>query len=82
MNKTGFRMSDVSTTAEKATNQGAEGRRISEESRAPRPALDACYGRIGISAVAAAARYQGDTKNPAYAPTSTHWRDQFACDTI
>jgi hypothetical protein len=38
------------------------------------PALDACYGQIGISAVAAAARYQGTAKNPAYAPTSNDWR--------
>jgi hypothetical protein len=35
-----------------------------------------CYGQIGISAVAAAARYQGAAKNPAYAPASMnidHW---------
>jgi hypothetical protein len=75
-------MPDVSAKAEEATNQTAEGRRISEEGRAPRPALDARYGRIGISAVAAAARYQGGTKNPAYAPTSTHWRDQYAEETV
>ena len=31
-------------------------------------ALDRRYGAIGISAVAAAARYQGAAKNPAYAP--------------
>jgi hypothetical protein len=31
-------------------------------------ALDRCYGEIGIPAVAAAARYQGGAKNPAYAP--------------
>jgi hypothetical protein len=31
-------------------------------------ALDQCYGQIGISAVAAAVRYQGAAKNPAYAP--------------
>jgi hypothetical protein len=31
-------------------------------------ALQRCYGQIGISAVAAAVRYQGDSKNPAYAP--------------
>lgn len=31
-------------------------------------ALDRSYGEIGISAVAAAVRYQGDAKNPAYAP--------------
>jgi hypothetical protein len=30
--------------------------------------LDRRYGKIGISAVAAALRYQGDAKNPAYAP--------------
>jgi hypothetical protein len=38
------------------------------------PALDACYGQIGISAVAAAARYQGTAKNLAYAPSSNDWR--------
>jgi hypothetical protein len=31
-------------------------------------ALDRSYGEIGISAVAAAVRYQGSAKNPAYAP--------------
>jgi hypothetical protein len=31
-------------------------------------ALHHCYGKIGISAVAAAVRYQGSAKNPAYAP--------------
>jgi hypothetical protein len=78
----GFRMPDVNTNAENATNQFAEGRGVSEESRVPRPALDACYGRIGISAVAAAARYQGAAKNLAYAPTSTHWRDQYAGEMV
>jgi hypothetical protein len=33
-------------------------------------ALHLCYGKIGISAVAAAARYQGGAKNPAYAPVA------------
>jgi threonine dehydrogenase-like Zn-dependent dehydrogenase len=33
-------------------------------------ALIHCYGQIGIAAVAAAARYQGTAKNPAYAPVS------------
>ena len=32
-------------------------------------ALQHCYGQIGISAVAAV-RYQGDSKNPAYAPAA------------
>ena len=30
--------------------------------------LDGRYGKIGISAVAAALRYQSEAKNPAYAP--------------
>ena len=33
-------------------------------------ALQRWYGQIGISAVAAAVRYQGDSKNPAYAPAA------------
>ena len=41
-------------------------------------ALAGCYGKIGISAVAAAVRYQGNGKNPAYAPTSIKWRDRIA----
>ena len=35
------------------------------------PELDRRYGAIGISAVAAALRYQSDCKNPAYAPADT-----------
>jgi hypothetical protein len=41
-------------------------------------ALAGCYGRIGISAVVAAARYQGSAKNPVYAPASSKWRDRIA----
>ncbi len=36
-------------------------------------ALDRRYGAIGISAVAAAARYQGAAKNPVYAPVANGW---------
>jgi hypothetical protein len=32
--------------------------------------LDARYGEIGISAVAAAVRYKSDARNPAYAPVA------------
>lgn len=39
-------------------------------------ALHRCYGQIGISAVAAAARYQGVSKNPAYAPVANRWDDR------
>jgi hypothetical protein len=39
------------------------------EDRHQQPAqLDRQYGKIGISAVAAAVRYQSDAKNQAYAP--------------
>jgi hypothetical protein len=39
--------------------------------------LDGRYGKIGISAVAAALPYQSDAKNPAYAPVvhrDEEWR--------
>jgi hypothetical protein len=36
--------------------------------RSQEACLDSCYGKIGISAVAAALPYQSDAKNPAYAP--------------
>jgi len=38
--------------------------------------LDRRYGQIGISAVAAAARYQGAAKNPAYAPAPARWDER------
>jgi hypothetical protein len=39
-------------------------------------ALHLCYGQIGISAVAAAVRYQGGAKNPAYAPVAPGSSDE------
>ena len=38
-------------------------------------ALQLRYRQIGISAVAAAARYQGNAKNPAYAPAAVRADD-------
>ncbi len=60
-------------TAGKA-NKGAlsHARKISSDSAA----LDRRYGQIGISAVAAAVRYQGAAKNIAYAPSPTVRRDR------
>ena len=75
-------MPDMSAKTDELTNQVAEAPKISDATSPSRPALDACYGRIGISAVAAAARYQGGTKNPAYAPAPINWRDQFAEETV
>jgi hypothetical protein len=45
------------------------------ETSAQHSPLDQRYRQIGISAVAAAVRYQGVAKNPAYAPAPTNWDD-------
>jgi hypothetical protein len=64
----------TTATAEmaKKINQNNEPREIPGESLA----LDRCYRQIGISAVAAAVRYQGGSKNPAYAPVPLNWHDR------
>jgi hypothetical protein len=71
-------MPNATAERNRATSQTAERHEISGNNAESRPALDARYGQIGISAVAAAARYQGIAKNPAYAPTSNDWRLQYA----
>jgi hypothetical protein len=48
-----------------------ESKRATTEQRRERADLDARFGKIGISAVAAALRYGSDAKNPAYAPAPT-----------
>ena len=75
-------MPDV-TAKSRAKTEGtvsemAELRDLCGSDSQPRPALDACYGQIGISAVAAAAQYQGHAKNLAYAPAPNDWRAQYA----
>ena len=46
-----------------------DSRRVTSEQRRERAELDARrFGKIGISAVAAALRYPSETKNPRYAP--------------
>ena len=47
-----------------------ESRRATSEQRRERAELDPRFGKIGISAVAAALRYASDAKNPAYAPAA------------
>jgi len=42
--------------------------RAASEQRRERAELDPRFGKIGISAVAAAMRYGCDARNPAYAP--------------
>ena len=39
-----------------------------QNTRGEKQALDAHYGEIGISAVAAALKFKSESKNPAYAP--------------
>lgn len=47
---------------------------VPDENPTQNVGLDRRYRKIGISAVAAAVRYQGVAKNPAYAPAPTDWR--------
>jgi len=72
---TGSKM--TSMTAETAKNTGQKSRENTSSGKSPdqNTALDRRYRQIGISAVAAAVRYQGDAKNPAYAPATIKWRD-------
>jgi hypothetical protein len=76
-------MPNATAERQKTTGQTPERDEISgsnaqDRNAKDRPALDARYGQIGISAVAAAARYQGTAKNQAYAPTPNDWRLRYA----
>lgn len=65
-------MNDVAGKAKKTARKNDDAARLSPE----RTELDRRYGQIGISAVAAAVRYQGAAKNPAYAPVAINWYDR------
>jgi len=71
-------MTDATAEMANKTNakitQPNEVRREPEGNTAQTATLDGRYRQIGISAVAAAVRYQGPAKNPAYAPAVTDWR--------
>jgi len=58
----------------KLANKTSEKQRKARKSSDDTTALHHRYGKIGISAVAAAVRYQGEAKNSAYAPVPTDWR--------
>ena len=64
-------MQDASAAMAKKTNQNRNARQSLDENTA----LHRRYGRIGISAVAAAVRYQGSSKNSAYAPAASKRQD-------
>jgi hypothetical protein len=72
----GSEMQDVS--AKKTTTTKVDDRKAADRKAHCERTLTGCYGQIGISAVAAAARYQGSAKNPAYAPASNQWRHRIA----
>ena len=54
-----------------------EFRRATPEQRRERAELDPRFGKIGISAVAAALCYRSETKNPAYAPAAEPVNSRF-----
>jgi hypothetical protein len=56
-------MKDITTVVAKQSKQRCETVKCSENET-----LQRYYGQIGIPAVAAAVRCQGDSKNPVYAP--------------
>jgi len=65
-------MNDMTGQAAKKTAQ-----KTGNAAKQAETALDQRYRQIGISAVAAALRYQGEAKNPAYAPVDTRWSDDW-----
>lgn len=59
-------MQDVTAKSARRTGNQRKPRKSADE----QIALHLRYRQIGISAVAAAARYQGGAKNPGYPPTT------------
>jgi hypothetical protein len=57
-------MSDVAARSAKKANNQRKPRKCADA----QTALDLRYGEIGISAVAAAARYQSGARNPGHPP--------------
>lgn len=67
----------ATSTAESAMTPEKNAERPRKNRPAERANLDRQYGNIGISAVAAALPYQGDGKNPAYAPAKLRDDERF-----
>jgi hypothetical protein len=59
-------MQDMTAKSAKKTSNQRKPRKSADE----QIALHLCYGQIGISAVAAAARYQSGAKNPGHPPAT------------
>ena len=62
-------MTSIAAELAKKTGRPTNARKM------PGELLDQRYRQIGIPAVAAAARYHGAAKNPAYAPAAVKWRE-------
>jgi len=71
MKKVAAKMAKKPAETAKITKETGSTRKIVSEGSG----LAYRYQQIGISAVAAAVRYQGAIKNPAYAPVAMNWRD-------
>jgi hypothetical protein len=69
-------MQNVTDETAKNTLQNIRPRTLSGEIAGQCSELDRGYRQIGISAVAAAVRYQGASKNPAYAPVAIRSQDR------
>ena len=69
-------MSHSGAESAKNTAQNNVKRGAASDDSAAEATLDTRYRKIGISAVAAAARYLGTAKNPAYAPAPINWDDR------
>jgi len=67
-------MTDMAAEMAKKTGEKNEAQRACSEDNGQNTALAGRYRQIGISAVAAAVRYQGVAKNPAYAPAPIKWQ--------
>jgi hypothetical protein len=66
--------------AMKSNNKTHPGSKREQPSLREEPSLDHRYGKIGISAVAAALRYQSEAKKPdaPVAPRDEKWRAEVA----
>jgi hypothetical protein len=69
-------MQNITAETAKNTIQGIGTRTLSGEIAGQDAVLGRGYHQIGISAVAAAVRYQGLAKNPAYAPVAIKSQDR------
>ena len=70
----GLKMPDVAARSASKTSNQRKPRKCSEA----QSALDLRYGEIGISAVAAAARYQSGARNPGHPPVIVELDDRGA----